>query len=156
MFLLRDVKLVASRRGRCDCNAGGEGWDCNALPAAGGWERYALTATGRDGIVTPYRRRGGMGLQRPTGGGGMGVLHPTGDGEGWNCNALPAAGRDGIATPYRRRGDGIATPYRLRGDGSATPYRRRGGMGWDGRDGCFKTSHTKRVEKEVEITIRIL
>ena len=36
-----------------------------------GWECFALSAAGCDGIATSYRRYGGMGMLRPTGGGGM-------------------------------------------------------------------------------------
>ena len=57
-----------------------EGWKYNALPAAEGWECSALPAAGWDGIATSYRRQGGMGMLRPTGGR-----------VGWDCYALPAA-----------------------------------------------------------------
>ena len=71
------------------CPTGGRvGWDCYVLPTAG-W----------DGNVTPYRRQGGMGLLRPTGGGGMGMLRPTGGRVGWDCYVLPAVWWDGNVTP---------------------------------------------------------
>ena len=87
------------------CPTGGRvGWDCYVLPTAG-W----------DGNVTPYRRLGGMGLLRPTGGVMTGMFRISRGrvgwdcyvipaAEGWECYALPAAGWDGIATPYRRQG----------------------------------------------------
>ena len=76
------------------CPTGGRvGWDCYVLPTAG-W----------DGNVTPYRRQGGMGLLRPTGGVMTGMFRISRGRVGWDCYVIPAAGRDGIATPYRRYG----------------------------------------------------
>ena len=52
------------------------GWECFALPAAG-WDGIATSyRQRRDGNVMPYRRHGGMGMLRPTGGR-----------VGWDCYA---------------------------------------------------------------------
>ena len=56
---------------------------------------FAISVAGkRDGIATPYRRRGDGSATPNRRRKGIGVLRPTSGGKGWQCFALPAAGRE--------------------------------------------------------------